>query len=98
MTRPKARKSARKAKPAPGFLEGITSRVIVERGSGQIVFENVPAAKAPALLASVLRKLRTLARTHGELVPELGQVGGYCPVPYEDDEWADGRRRRIGFR
>jgi hypothetical protein len=97
MRRPKAKKSARKAKAA-GLLDGVTSRVVVERGSGQIVFENVPAAKAPALLASVLRQLRKLARTHGELVPELGQVGGYCPIPYEEDEWADGRRRRIGFR
>lgn len=97
MTRKKTPAKARKAK----IPRGVKASVCVERGTGRIVFENVPPAQAPALLAETMAELRRLAEEHPELHTDLGSVGGYTPVEVVDDDWADeGKtrpRRKLGF-
>lgn len=88
---------AKRRKKRPLLARGVKASVVVDRGTGRIVFDNVPPQDAPRLLAATMQELRRLSREAPELVPDLGQVGGYTPVPYEDDlDWYDGRRR-IGF-
>ena len=85
-----------KAQPQRGILAGRIGAVHVERGGVSIQVVDVPAAHAVSVAVAILRALKAHEAEFPALLPpqEVVQIGGYTPVPVDDDGTY---ARRVGF-
>ena len=85
-------------KPKPSPLIDKKASIYIERNGLSIRIDDVAASDAGVVAFDLLQAMRLLQRTHGELVPDLGTVGGYHALSTIEDDWADDGRRRAGFK
>lgn len=78
-------------------VAGKKASVYLERNGLSIRIDDVDASECACVAFDLLLAMRTLTRAYGELVPELGTVGGYHALDTSDHDDYEGRRR-AGFR
>lgn len=84
-----ATKRTRKKKAPASPLGPLRSCVGIERAGHRIEIQDVPADQCVEVLIALIAALREATEIHPELVVDLGPVGGYNPIDFKDDDYAD---------